>query len=173
MYKISTLKKLDSKNPSAFRNFICELIDQGAYLLVDKKPTLKEEKQWLKDKIAAIRKGNELCLAVWDGGKLAAVADARRARFKESENVCIGIAILKPYRGKGLGEKLLRSIITLTKKKLKPKTIYLTVFEQNKVAQNLYTKVGFREFARFPKWIKHKGHYYDSVYMILKSSKNL
>ncbi|MDO8554879.1 MAG: GNAT family protein [Candidatus Micrarchaeota archaeon] len=162
---IRPFKKSDSANASLI--FISELIDEEVYILYDRKMTLKEEKAWLKDKLRELRHNQQVALSVWDGQKLVAVCDAKKGKMKERDNTLIGIAILKAYRGKGLGEKLLRAIIKLAKEKLKPKNIYLSVFADNKVAQNLYKKVGFRQFAIFPKWMKHKGKYVDSLYMLL------
>ena len=100
--------------------------------------------------------------------KLIGLSEGFRGKWKDRQNVCLGIAILRKYRGHGLGETLLRRIITLTKKNLKPKNIYLDLFAKNKIACALYKKIGFREFARFPKWFRHRGKDMDKVYMILK-----
>ena len=51
---ISIRPILKTDSPKAFRDFICELIDEDTYLLVNKKPTMKEERIWLKDKIDGI-----------------------------------------------------------------------------------------------------------------------
>ena len=42
------------------------------------------------------------------------------------------------------------------------------VYSENKIAWSLYTKLGFRAFARFPNWTLHRGKYRDHLYMILK-----
>jgi len=54
-----------------------------------------------------------------------------------------------------------------TKTKLKPKNIWLWVFGSNKPAIALYKKSGFKEFARYPKWVLHKGRYVDYIIMKL------
>ena len=164
--EIRPIKKTDSVQASL--DFICELINEEVYILYNKKPTLKEEKKWFNDKLNELKYNQQVALTVWDGKKLVGICDAKKGRMKEVDNTLIGIAILKAYRGRGLGEKLIRAIIKLAKKKLKPKNIYLSAFAENKVALNLYKKVGFKEFARFQKWMKHNGKYYDSVYMLLK-----
>ncbi len=168
MLEIRSIQQSDYKNVNAFRDFICELIDENAYLLINKKPTMSEEKTWLKDKIKAINVSREVCVAVWNNKKLVGICDAKKGKWKDEQNTCIGIAILKKYRGQGLGEKLLRDIIKLAKKKLNPKNIYLTVAAPNKPAINLYKKIGFRTFARFPKWSNHDGKYIDNLWMLLK-----
>lgn len=160
--EIRQIRKTDSVR--AYLDFISELIDEGTYLSINKKPTMAEQKKWVNERRDGTRNNTSVFLSVWDGKKHVANCEGKKGRWKESGNVLLGIAILKKYRGKGLGEKLLREIILLSKKKLKPKNIYLNVFAKNKIALSLYRKVGFRELARFPKWYKHKGKYYDSIY---------
>ena len=167
MIEIRPLHKTDPVK--AFRNFICELIDENTYLVVDKKPTMKEEREWFREKLKAIRNNQEIFLTAWDGKKYIGNCNAIRGRWKEADNVCIDMAILKEYRGRGLGERLLRETIRLTKRKFKPRNIYLTVAARNKPAYRLYQKVGFREIARFPKWRKQDGRYIDKLFMILKN----
>lgn len=154
--------------PEGYRDFICELIDEDVFIVIDRKPTLKEERGWLDAKLAGIRKGNQVLLTAWDGDAHAGNCEARRDSWKERGNVSIGLAVRKKYRGIGLGEKLLRETIRLAKTKFRPKNIYLRVFSDNKVAQNLYRKVGFRRIARFPAWTLHKGRYVGHDYLLLK-----
>ncbi|PGS50510.1 ribosomal protein S18-alanine N-acetyltransferase [Bacillus sp. AFS041924] len=54
------------------------------------------------------------------------------------------IAILPDYRGKGLGEKLLRAVME-TAKGLGAETLTLEVRVSNDVAKGLYRKLGFQD----------------------------
>ena len=80
----------------------------------------------------------------------------------------LGIAILKDYRGIGLGKYLLGEILELAKEKLKPKPkiIKLSVVSVNKVAISLYKKMDFKEIARIPKQFKYKKKIYDEIIML-------
>lgn len=164
--EIRSPKKSDS--PKLYLDFINSLIDEDLFLLIDEKPTLIQERDWLKTRLKNISNGTELCLSVFDGKKLVANAQAIRDKWKEKNNVALGLAISKSHRGLGLGEYLLRSIISLALKKFKPKNIYLRVFSDNKIAKSLYKKVGFRKIAHFPSWTLHKGKYVGHDYMLLK-----
>ena len=166
LLEIRQLNKEDS--PKLFRDFIVSLINEDTFLIVNMKPTLKEEKKWVKDRLAGIRKGKEILICAFDGKKLVGTCDAKRGYGKESRNVEIGLAISKKYRGRGLGEKLIRKTIALVKKRLKPKNIHLRYVNGNTPAKNLYKKVGFREVARMPNWVLHRGKYRSSVFMLLK-----
>ena len=166
MIEIRTVKQHDS--PKVFQEFMSELIDEDVYIRMDKKPTLKEQKEWLEGMKKKIRAKQVVWLCAWHGKKQIATVRAEKGLWNERNNVDIGISVLKKYRGKGLGEKLLRDILRLAREKLKPKNIYLSVAAPNKPAINLYKKLGFRIFAKFPNWA-HKGkRFFDVYYMILK-----
>ncbi len=163
--KIRQIRKSDSAK--TFLDFISELIDEDVFIQVDKKPTLRWEKNWLKAMKKSIKEKEAVWLGAWVGKKLVATTQARRGLWNERNNSGLGITVLKKYRGIGLGEKMLRRIINLTKKKLKPKNIYLSVAAPNKPALTLYKKLGFKTFAKFPNLAK-KEKYFDVLYMILK-----
>ncbi len=149
------------------RAYINSFVRENAYLLKDRKATLKEEREWKKKELAGMKKGERYVLIARVGGKLAGTSGAFRGRLKERNNVALGLAIAKPYRGIGLGESLLRLNIAVAKKRFRPKNIYLSVFAPNRPARSLYRKLGFKEFAVFPKWLLHGGKYVDHVMMKL------
>lgn len=49
----------------------------------------------------------------------------------------------KKYQHKGLGKKSFEKLISKIKDEDNPKTIYLSVYEENEIAINLYKKLGF------------------------------
>ncbi len=138
------------------------------FLQSDTVPTLKEEKAWLTKKLASAAKKQEIILVALSGKRIVAICDGRKQDRRNRDKALIGIVIAKRFRGVGLGKKLLVEIIKLTKKKLKPKIIYLTVIGPNKPARRLYEKLGFMEVAVLPKWVKVRGKYQDEIYMRLK-----
>ncbi len=150
------------------QSFINAFVREGSFLLYDRKTSLKDEMKWKKAKLADYRKGNGQVLVARVDGKIAGTSDARREPFKGRENVCLGIAIGSGYRGIGLGETLLRLNIETVRKRQKPKNIYLSVQSPNLPARALYRKLGFREFAVFPKWLKQDGKYVDHIFMKLE-----
>lgn len=78
------------------------------------------------------------------------------------------IGIAQGYRGIELGKYLMSGIIERAKKEFKPriKIIQLEVHANNKAAIGLYKKMGFRQFAKLPKQIQHKGRIDDELIMI-------
>jgi RimJ/RimL family protein N-acetyltransferase len=167
--RIANAAFLSRKDGTAgLRRFINSLVAEKAYILHDRKYSMKEQTAWKRDSLRAMRKGDFYYILARVDGKIAGATDARRGRLKERGNVSLGIAIAKGYRGAGLGEALLRLNVATAKKLMKPKHIWLSVFAPNRPARALYRKLGFREFAVFPKWLLHKGKYLDHVCLILK-----
>lgn len=153
---------------SAFLKFINDIIDEDIYILHNKKYTLGEEEKWKREKLKAIKKNECVGLVALSGKRVVASLEARRERCKLSDNVSCGVAVSRDFRGVGLGERMLRTLIAEAKKKLKPKNIYLTMIAKNKPAFSLYKKVGFRKIiGRHPKWFRHKGRYLDQLTLLL------
>ena len=166
--RIATVEFLKKDaDPKEYLRFINKLIEERSYILMDKKATLKEEKEWVKRNAEALKKKTGYTLSARVDGKLAGNSDATKGKYKEKDNVSLGIALAKEYRGLGLGERLLKLNIKYAKKMFRPRNIYLTVFSTNKRAHAVYKKVGFREIARLPKWINHYGKYVDLLIMKL------
>jgi RimJ/RimL family protein N-acetyltransferase len=166
--RIATISFLSEKDSvRELQHFINGLIIENTYLLYDRKVTLKEEEEWKTDHISAFRKRNAYLVVARIDGKIAGTTGAGKKRDKGRGNVWLGIALAKGYRGIGLGETMLRMNVSIAKRFLKPRNIFLSVLAPNKPARSLYRKLGFREFAVFPKWILHNGRYVDHVFMKL------
>jgi len=67
----------------------------------------------------------------------------------------ISIAVLEPYRGRGIGSALLRETIRVMKEVYDVESIYLEVRVSNNVAIRLYEKYGFIKMRRI------EGYYTD------------
>ena len=163
--KVSFLSEKDSTKD--LRDFINRLICENACITLDKKVTMKEEEQWKKAELEKFRKKQGYVLIARVDGKIAGESGATKERGKGSENIVLGIVVAKEFRGVGLGEGLLRLSIKTAKKRFKPRNIYLSVLAPNKPAHALYKKLGFKEFAVFPKWIKQSNRHVDQIFLKL------
>ncbi len=143
-------------------------VEEGAWIIYTKKMTIKEERAWKKSCLADEKKGLMVKTVALRDGRIAGSSEGRKQPGRNHGNVAIGIMVTKEFRGKGLGELLLKRTIAKAKKKFRPKNIFLSVAEPNKAAMKLYEKVGFREIARFPDWIEKDGKYYAQLWMVLK-----
>lgn len=79
----------------------------------------------------------------------------------------IGISVLKDYWGKGVGSKLMESIIDFAKNTAGCEIIALQVRSDNERAINLYKKYGFEKIGQFKGYLKINGEYIDCDFMNL------
>ena len=168
----TVLLRWQSSNPkkeeaSRFMRFINSLVKDKEYILMDKQTPLKAEKKWVKEGCERIRNNELLRLIAEKDKNIIGICDAARGKWKEKGNVTLGVSVAKEFRGKGLGTALLRIIIKEAKRKWKPENIVLAYIEGNDPAKRLYEKLGFRKFAVFPRWVKHRGRYKNVIWMRL------
>jgi RimJ/RimL family protein N-acetyltransferase len=164
--KVREMNKSDLKRVKDFLDYINSLIEEEAMILFKQKKTLKEEKEWLKNTLKEIEKKRRIYFLAQDKGKIVGICSCHLKTERESHVGEIGISISKEYRGIGLGKFLLSEVLKLAKKKLKPKIFRLSVYENNKIAQNLYKKLGFKRVAKIPKQIEYKGKLISEIIMI-------
>jgi len=166
---IRSLSPKDLKQAKKFQVFINSLIKEDVQIKINKKKSLKEELNWLKERLEKIKKYKAVFLVAEYGSKIIGSTGIDLNRGKKEHVGELGIAIHKDYRGVGLGKCLMGKIIKLAKKRLKPnpKIIRLSVFSTNKPAISLYKKMGFKIVAKIPKQISHKRKLIDEVIMLL------
>ena len=146
---------------------INSLVDEKAYILVQKKLTLKEEKQFLKKLLKESKEKNEAAVVVDVNGKVYGIGSISRIDKEVRKHVGeLGISLKKEMRGRGLGEKLIRKIIDKAHKELKIKIIILYAYSKNKVAINLYKKVGFKKLGTIKKGASYYGKLIDKDIMV-------
>lgn len=98
--------------------------------------------------------------------KLAGSASIILNNLVRKHTGTFGIVIDDNFRGDGIGQSLMETVIQESIKSIKDlKIITLEVFGDNLVAQNLYKKMGFIEYGRLPSGIKHKDNFVDAILM--------
>jgi len=145
--------------------FINELVEERVDILRTVKSSLKEEAEWLGERLASIEAGSLIALVAEIGGRIVASSEVGqwRPEYPGSNHVGIlGIAVLKNGREVGLGTALMESMIRLSTQ-AGFKVVILDTFATNTVAQHLYRKVGFAEVGRIPKAIHRDGSYIDLI----------
>lgn len=168
--KIRPLSLNDLRLAKEFLDFINSLIEEDAQILVNKKSSLKEEKKWIKEVVKNIKKKKQIVLVAKDKNRVVGITDIELKRGRQDHVGEFGISVRKEYRGMGLGKYLMKKVLSLAKKELgpRPKIVRLSVFSTNKIAQNLYKKMGFKIVAKVPKQIQYKGKLVDEIIMIKK-----
>jgi RimJ/RimL family protein N-acetyltransferase len=169
---VLTLELLNGEeDPQEFSAFINSFLRDGSYLLVDKPVTLNEEKQWLRTQLQAQRKGEQLYVKAFVDGRLVGDCFAKPGFGRNRGNVDLGIAVVKEWRGKGIGHVLLEELIERSEQKWHPHNIYLHVVSANARAHRLYESLGFRVVATLPQWYEYKNKYLDEYVLILDKKR--
>lgn len=98
------------------------------------------------------------------GGELSFNTQARQRMHHRGR---LGIGVQPPYRGIGVGEELLTTLLEWAAAEPELERVELSTFPHNTRALNLYRKLGFVEEARLLRAYKlSDGTYYDDVMMV-------
>lgn len=84
---------------------------------------------------------------------------------RANKSVRIGIDIAKEHRGQGYGTEAFKAFIDYLFKQQGIHRIWFLVAEENKIAQKLYKKLGFKEEGRQREALFRDGKYHDYVMM--------
>lgn len=165
---VREIDKTDLKRVDDFLEYINSLVEEDAMIWTNRKLKKREEKIFLKEWLKKVEEKTGIMLVAEDlkNKKIIGITTIEVGKNRESHVGILGITIRKEYRGMGLGKKLMKEIIRLSRKRLKIKLIRLSVFEKNKIAIKLYEKFGFKKVAKIPKQIQYKGELIDEIIMI-------
>jgi RimJ/RimL family protein N-acetyltransferase len=102
--------------------------------------------------------------ALWDGVPCG-VANLYLQPYQKMAHQCLfAIIVDEKYRGKGIGAKLLRELMTLAKEKFHLEFLHLEVYQGNP-AINLYRRLGFKEYGIHRHFMKDQGRYLNKILM--------
>ncbi len=165
---IRSASKSDLKQVKKFQDFINSFINEDAMILFNKKIFLKEETTWLKNQLTQIKK-HKLVYLIAEHNNALVGSVVLVSKIERQDHVAdFGITIKNGYRGIGLGKYLIKEIIKLAKKELKPKPKIITfdAFANNKPAISLYKKMGFKQVGKIPRQFQYKGKLVDEIIML-------
>lgn len=146
---------------------INSLVDERAHISIQKKLTLKKEEKYFKGLLREQIEKTKVILLMDINGKICGISEISLADKGVRKHVGeLGIYLKKEVRGRRLGEKLFIKILKKARKELKIKIVTLYVFSINKVAINLYKKVGFKKLGTIKKGISHYGKLMDKDIMV-------
>jgi ribosomal protein S18 acetylase RimI-like enzyme len=158
-------RKVRLSDAKAALDFINSLVEEDAPILINKKATLKEEKEWLIRQIQMEKKKQSYSLFVFDKNKMVARVVLMKGKGRKSHIAELSIAVRNGYRGIGIGKFLMKRALEIARKDKGIKIITLEVLVTNKIAIRLYKKMGFKIVARLPKRGFYKGKYIDTYVM--------
>lgn len=109
---------------------------------------------------------NNVIFATVNGKPVGMMTFLQRNR-KKTEHISdiFAVYVNKDFRGVGIGEKLLKKVITLQKENPKVSKIALSVSSEQTAAINLYLKYKFNVVGVLEKEFKIDGNYYDELVM--------
>ena len=157
-------------NAKELWKFINTLSKERTFILYQgEKVSLKKETEWLEKTMQRMKKKEEVGLSVFIGKKIIGMSGVRMGNKIKSHIGNFGILIRKEYRGEGIGWLLMNEVMMEAKKNLKNlKIVTLDVFEANKIAQNLYKKMGFKKYGFLPEGLMYRGGYTGDISMYKK-----
>ncbi len=123
--------------------------------------SVKQEREWIR----GFDNENSVLYVAEVGGQVVGQVDVRIASFRKARHVAnLGIAIIRAYRGIGVGRILMERALVWMKVRGVEKAI-LEVFSTNTRAIALYEKMGFEIEAVRKRHYKIRGQYVDDVHM--------
>jgi ribosomal protein S18 acetylase RimI-like enzyme len=134
--------------------------------------TREDEAEFLNKLYKGGELKNRVSLVCLIDGQLAGLASIKRKQRSRTRRLHVGafsISVAEQFRGQGVGSLLAKTVIEEAKKELDwLKIIVLHVYEENKVGQNLYKKLGFKRAGMVPKEVAYRGELCGDIRMYLE-----
>lgn len=148
-----------------FRDALDVVCREEKYLTFTEAPPLEKSQEYVRGNIA----NNNTHLVVIAGGKVVGWCDVVRSpRATKSHVGHLGLGLLPEWRGKGIGEKLMRAAVADAQGKGLTR-IELDVYEPNTNAISLYKKLGFEIEGLKRREVRLKGELLNVYVMSLLS----
>jgi len=90
---IEPFGKKDLKCAKEYADFINDLIEEDAKILMNKKQTSKDEQEWLKKVAKGVKDKKRVTVTARDGNKIVANTEIEMRAYKQSHIGKFGIAI--------------------------------------------------------------------------------
>jgi RimJ/RimL family protein N-acetyltransferase len=153
--------------------YINKLSKEDTFILFSGETITKEEEaKAVASWFAKMETGDEVFLVVEKDKKIIAVANVTRNTENKKRSLhvgVLGISVEKEYRGEGIGEEFLKTVISEAQKQIRGlRLIILNVYSENQTAQNLYQKIGFKKCGEIPEMIYFHKRYISEITMYLK-----
>ncbi len=148
-------------------DYINELSREKTYITFQgEQQTLEDEQKHVDKAVQDMQAVKKVMLLMLVNDKLVGIGEINQYARVNSHVGGLGLSLAAEARGKQLGRLLIDLVIHEAQRYLVGlRSIELTCFANNEIAQNLYKKVGFVEVARIPEKIVYKGEYVDEIIM--------
>ena len=157
----------------ALLEYINKLSKEDTYITYSgEEISKKDEMEYLAGIFKKIEKQDIVMLCCFVNDKLAANSSVERdkeGRKRTHHLAEFAIAVDKEFRGEGIGKEIAKTVMKEAEEKIPGlKMLTLYVYDENKVAQKLYNKLGFKNSGTTPEAIKYKDKYIGAVSMYKK-----
>jgi ribosomal protein S18 acetylase RimI-like enzyme len=157
----------EAKDAADILKLVNSFVVERAMVGEHKKPTMQKIKKALDGRLKNIKNKKIVYFVVEVDGKIKGRSWISKKEPSAQDHIGnLVIHLHGNLRGKGLGEKLLKEILKEAKKVLKIKMVTLEVMSKNTPAINLYKKVGFKEYGKLVKGLRHFEKLDDSILMV-------
>ncbi len=158
------LRTPSMKDLDALVGYMNSLVDENADILLGKRISVKDEKQWLTDIMKRTKKGTYLYIVAERDGEIAGTANFARGIHRQSHVAGFGVSVNKKFRKLGMGSLLAKEIFKRARRK-GVRIITLGVLPRNKIAIKMYRKMGFKKYGLLPRSVGMGRGYTDEILM--------
>ena len=171
-----TIRTAQSDDAEAMLAYIHPVAEETEFFVLQSGefPPIDEEQTWIQDHLD--HPGKILLLAEAAGVIIGNVSFEAGPHRRIAHRGNFGIAVVKEWRGRGVGTALLQSLLEWAESSPVIDMVCLDTFATNDAAIRLYEKLGFIEDGRRIKDIKRGADdYVDTVtmYRLVRQGKNV
>ena len=131
----------------------------------DRKLAIYEESEWLNQTLAAIEKGEMICIVAEVNGRIVANCGVTRGKYSDTHHHgSLGLTVSRAYRSVGIGHMMIEKLITESHQ-VGIKNLEVEFLSTNLGAKAAYEKAGFRETGRITGKVFRNGRYIDASIM--------
>lgn len=160
------LRNLGRKDLKDLVELYNSLVAEDIDILQDKQIIVDEGVALMEDMLDRMSRGRALALVAEVDGKVVANATVVWKSGLMSHVGEVGVTIHKDYRGKGIGTKMVETLVQLSREK-GLKMLRASIFSTNKISRLLFNNLGFQETAMIPKMFYKNRSYIDEVLVVL------
>ncbi|MDW4508590.1 GNAT family N-acetyltransferase [Priestia megaterium] len=156
-----TIRPAQASDAEHITTAVREIIEAGEFIQKDEPRTVEEE----QDFIALVEKNNHMYVVAEVEGEVLGIARVLRGEIKmKSHTGLFRTWLISKAQGMGIGKQFMNYTLNWCKENHLHK-LSLTVFASNKVAYELYKKVGFEQEGVMKEQAYFNNEYVDEIYM--------
>jgi len=162
-----TIRYPQKEDTKQLHYFINQLSQERTYIRKQGEVVSHEKQEnYVDDLLTKIRKKTAVQLLALHNDQLIGSAGVVLGTLIQKHIGTFSIAVIQEYRGKGVGNLLMKTVFEESKKELPGLEILkLAVQVPNKIAIEMYKKNGFLEYGRLPDGVKIENGYRDHILM--------